>query len=105
MTIQPFAPGECTVIPLAHVDHFTDLDDATSERIILVAQRIVRWMRTGFMPPRVGMLVHGYGVPHAHFILVPQHGPYDLDVGSLREDRGWEDRSRVTCETDFGSRP
>lgn len=78
MTIHPSAPGECTVIPLAHIDHFTDVDDGTAERIMRVAQRIGRRMRLMFQPQRVGMVVHGYGVPHAHLILVPQHGPYDI---------------------------
>jgi histidine triad (HIT) family protein len=35
-------------------------------------------MRAVFAPERVGMVVHGYGVPHAHLVLVPQHGPYDI---------------------------
>ncbi len=78
MTIHPSSPGECTVIPLAHVDHFTDVEDDTAERIMRVAQRIGRRMRQVFHPERVGMVVHGYGVAHAHLILVPQHGPYDI---------------------------
>jgi histidine triad (HIT) family protein len=78
MTLQPFAPGECTVIPRQHIDHFTDIPDDLSERIIVVAQRIGRRVRKVFSPERVGMVVHGYGVPHAHLIIVPQHGPYDI---------------------------
>lgn len=78
MTIQPFAAGECMVIPRAHVDHFTDLDDDVAQRIIVAAQRIGRRMRAVFAPQRVGMVVHGYGVPHAHLILVPQNDPYDI---------------------------
>src|SRR5215216_4610438 len=78
MTLQPFSPGECTVIPRAHIDHFTDLDDALAQRIIVAAQRIGRRMREVFAPERVGMVVHGYGVPHAHLILVPQNGPHDI---------------------------
>ena len=78
MTIQPFAPGEFTVIPLAHVDHFTDVDDATSERLMVIAQRYGRRMRELFRPERVGMIVHGYGVPHAHLVVVPQHGIHDI---------------------------
>ena len=78
MGIRPTAPGECLVIPRAHVDHFTDLDDATAQRIMVVAQKIGRKLRTTFNPVRVGMLVHGFGVAHAHLILVPQHGPYHL---------------------------
>ena len=81
MTLAPSSPGECLVIPVAHVDHFTDLDDPTSERIMMVAQRIGRRMREVFRPQRIGMVVHGFGVAHAHLIIVPQHGPYDITSG------------------------
>jgi len=50
-------------------------------RIMVAAQRIGRRMRTVFTPQRVGMVVHGYGVPHAHLIVVPQHGPFDITSG------------------------
>jgi histidine triad (HIT) family protein len=78
MGIRPTSPGECLVIPKAHIDHFTDLDDGTAQRIMVVAQRIGRRIMTVFKPLRVGMLVHGFGVPHAHLILVPQLGPHHL---------------------------
>lgn len=78
MTLQPTAPGECLVIPRAHVDHFTDLPDATAQHIMAVAQRIGRRVREVFRPERVGFLVHGYGVAHAHLIIVPQQGPHHL---------------------------
>ena len=78
MSIRPTAPGECLVIPTTHVDHFIDLDDDTAQRIMAIGQRIGRRLMTAFKPLRVGMLVHGFGVPHAHFILVPQQGPHHL---------------------------
>jgi len=78
MSIQPSAPGECLVIPKAHIDHFTDVPDEAAQHIMLVAQRIGRRLRIEFEPERVGFLVHGYGVPHAHLIVVPQHGPHHL---------------------------
>jgi histidine triad (HIT) family protein len=78
MTLHPTAPGECLVIPRAHVDHFTDLPDATAQHIMGVAQRIGRRLREVFHPERVGFVVHGYGVAHAHLIIVPQHGPHHI---------------------------
>lgn len=78
MTIRPTAPGECLVIPKAHVDHFTDVDDETAKQIIVVAQRIGRRLRTAFRPLRVGMVVHGFGVAHAHLLVVPQHGIHHI---------------------------
>jgi histidine triad (HIT) family protein len=78
MTLQPTAPGECLVIPKQHIDDFTDVPDAIAQRVIAVAQRIGRRMRDVFPVQRVGYLVHGYGVAHAHFIIVPQQGPHHL---------------------------
>ena len=78
MNVRPTAPGECLVIPKAHVDHFTDVPDDVAAHVMVVAQRIGRRLRALFSPDRVGYLVHGYGVAHAHLILVPQHGPHHL---------------------------
>lgn len=78
MTIRPSAPGECLVIPKAHVDHFTDLPDPLAASLMVVAQRIGRRLRARFPLERVGYLVHGYGVAHAHLIVVPQQGPHHL---------------------------
>ena len=78
MTLQPTAPGECLIIPKEHVDHFTDVSDDVAQRIMLVAQHLGRRMRETFSLERVGYLVHGYGVAHAHFIIVPQQGPHHL---------------------------
>ncbi|MEP6763341.1 MAG: HIT family protein [Gemmatimonadaceae bacterium] len=78
MGIRPSAPGECLVIPKAHIDHFTDVPDDVSAHIMIVAQHIGRAMRTMFAPERVGFLVHGYGVAHAHLVIVPQRGTYHI---------------------------
>ena len=78
MTLTPFSPGECTVIPREHIDHMTDVSDEVAQHMMLIAQRIGRRMRAVFTPQRVGMIVHGYGVPHAHLILVPQNHPHDI---------------------------
>jgi histidine triad (HIT) family protein len=83
MTLQPTAPGECLIIPKAHVDHFIDLPDDVAQRIMLVAQRLGRRMREAFPLERVGYLVHGYGVSHAHFVVVPQQGPNHLTSDRL----------------------
>jgi histidine triad (HIT) family protein len=78
MALRPTAPGECLVIPKAHIDHFSDIADDIAARIMVVAQQIGRRLRSEFRPERVGLLVHGYGVAHAHLIVVPQTGPHHL---------------------------
>tara|TARA_R110002050_G_scaffold32336_1_gene83313 strand:+ start:40 stop:522 length:483 start_codon:yes stop_codon:yes gene_type:complete len=81
MTLRPSQPGECMVIPKQHIDHFTDLSDDLSAHLVVVAQRIGRKMKQVFSPQRIGMVVHGFGVPHAHLLLVAQHNPDDITSG------------------------
>jgi histidine triad (HIT) family protein len=83
MNIQPINPGEFMVIPKEHVDHFCDLPDDLSCRVLLVAQRLSRNLRERLRAERIGLVVHGYGVAHAHLIVVPQHGPDDITSAKL----------------------
>jgi histidine triad (HIT) family protein len=90
MGIRPIHPGECLVIPKEHIDHFTDIADTTAQHIMVIAQKIGRRMREVFKPQQVGMVVHGFGVPHAHLIMIAQHHEDDITSGRfayLKEGR------------------
>ena len=71
MDIRPINTGECMIIPKEHIDHFDDIPDDITSRIILIAQRLTKKIKENFKPLRVGYVVHGFGVPHAHLVLVP----------------------------------
>jgi histidine triad (HIT) family protein len=81
MTLHPTRPGEFMIIPKEHIDHFCDLPDDVSHHIITHAQRLSRNLREHFQPKRVGLVVHGFGVSHAHLIVVPQHEDSDIVSG------------------------
>ena len=78
MNIRPIHPGELMVIPKEHVDHFCDLADDLACHMLAQAQRLSRNLRERLKPRRVGLVVHGFGVPHAHLIVVPLHEPNDI---------------------------
>jgi histidine triad (HIT) family protein len=78
MTLRPINPGEFLLIPKEHVDHFCDLSDELSCHIIVHAQRLSRNLRERLKPQRVGLVVHGYGVAHAHLVVVPLHDSNDI---------------------------
>ena len=78
MNLRAVNKGECMVIPKEHIDHFTDIPDPLAAKILLVAQRIGRKIMQVYQPQRIGYVVHGYGVPHAHFLIVPQNDPNDI---------------------------
>ena len=78
MNIRPIHPGEFMVIPREHIDHFTDLPDELAAHIVIVAQRYARNLLRLFRPRRIGYVVHGFGVAHAHLNVVPQHREDDI---------------------------
>jgi histidine triad (HIT) family protein len=78
MDIRPIRPGQALVIPRLHIDHFCDLPDPLAARVLLFGQRLSRALRDVFQPARVGMVVHGFGVPHAHLNVVPLQHTWDV---------------------------
>ncbi len=78
LDIQPIRPGQALVIPKEHIDHFSDLPDDLAGHIFAQSHRISREIRAKLNPARVGLVVHGYGVAHAHMIIVPQHDEHDI---------------------------
>jgi len=78
LDIHPVNDGACMVIPKEHIDHFTDLPDELASHIMIAAQKIGRNIMKTLGPERVGYVVHGYGVAHAHFVIVPQNDANDI---------------------------
>lgn len=78
MNHKPVHPAECLLIPKEHIDHFMDIDDDLAAKIMRLSQKLSRYIREHFKPQRVGYVVAGYGVAHAHMIIIPQHHAYDI---------------------------
>ena len=83
MDIQPVRPGQVLVIPKQHVDHFSDLPDELAAQIFAKAHQLSKVIRKKLKPERVGLIVHGYGVPHAHMLVVPQEHANDITTAKM----------------------
>ena len=71
LPIALLAPGHTLVVPIEPVDHWIDLDRALHAKVWAVAQSIGRALDDVYRPTKVGVLVVGEEVPHAHIHLVP----------------------------------
>jgi histidine triad (HIT) family protein len=83
MDIQPVRPGQVLVIPKEHIDYFSDISEDLATKIFLKAHEISKMAKAKLNPERVGLVVHGYGVPHAHMIVVPQEHEDDITTGRM----------------------
>jgi histidine triad (HIT) family protein len=79
LTIAPMNPGHTLVVPVAQVDHWTDVDPDLWARIAVVQQAVGRAIMAAFSPTRVGSIIAGLEVPHCHVHLVPIDSEAELD--------------------------
>lgn len=74
LSINPLAYGHTLVVPIEEVDHWVDLSPQLAGHVFAVAHRIGRAQQALFGCDRVGLIIAGYEVPHAHLHLIPtQH--------------------------------
>ena len=71
LPIAVLAPGHTLVVPIEPIDHWIDLDDDLHAHVWGVAKAVGAALQEAFQPSRVGVLVVGEEVPHAHVHLVP----------------------------------
>lgn len=71
LDISPYTLGHTLIVPKKEVDHLWDIDDPLYEHMMKVAKKIANRQRAVLKPPRVGIIVEGFAVPHAHVHVLP----------------------------------
>ena len=84
LDIRPIAPGHTLVIPKNQTDKLFDLSRADLEGLLPFAQRIARALEKAVPCKRVGVIVAGFEVPHAHMHLVPIQEEGDLSFSNAK---------------------
>jgi histidine triad (HIT) family protein len=79
MSINPTHEGHCLVVPVAELDHWTDLDVNARARCFEVASLVATACRSAFGTQRVGLIIAGFEVPHTHLHVIPADEMGDLD--------------------------
>lgn len=101
MSINPMAPGHALVVPVEEVDHWIDGDPDLIAHLFTVSHRVAVAQEKAFGCERVGMIIAGYEVPHAHIHLVPTNEMSELSFANAaaavdRDDlESWADRIRA----------
>lgn len=79
MSINPISAGHTLVVPVAEVDHWIDLPQATATHLMAVGHTIGQAQQRAFSPDRIGLIVAGFEVPHTHLHVLPINSIADLD--------------------------
>lgn len=79
LDINPLAAGHTLVIPKQETDYLFNLDDELLSGLTVFAKRVARAIEKTIACKRVGVVVLGLEVPHAHIHLVPLQNESDIN--------------------------
>ena len=71
LSANPLGPGHTLVVPRVEVDHWVDAEPDLLTHLTGVARAIGAVVATVWQPPRVGLIVAGFEVPHLHLHVFP----------------------------------
>jgi histidine triad (HIT) family protein len=78
LDIFPVAKGHTLVIPKKEVDYIFDLDDDLYIGLQAFAKKVATGLKKAISCQKVGVLVLGLEVPHAHIHLIPMQTEADV---------------------------
>lgn len=80
LSISPINPGHTLIIPKQHTDYFFDLSDKILSEIMIICKPIADAQKKAFNPKmgKIGIMVAGGEVAHAHVHLIPMDHGNDL---------------------------
>jgi histidine triad (HIT) family protein len=85
LSINPLSQGHTLVVPREEVDHWVDADLGLLAHLTTVSHAIGTAVRTVWQPPRVGLLVAGFEVPHLHLHVFPAWSMADFDFANAAQ--------------------
>jgi histidine triad (HIT) family protein len=73
LDIQPYTYGHTLVVPKEQIDHLWDLEDDLYQHVMSVVKQVANRQREVIKPKRIGMVLEGFAVPHAHVHVIPMN--------------------------------
>jgi len=82
----PCKEGHCLLIPKQHVDTIFDLNDEIYNELFSIIKKLEKPLCEVTKAKRLGLILTGFEIPHAHIHLVPLHGSNELfDPGLFKK--------------------
>ncbi|NDV78492.1 HIT family protein [Dysgonomonas sp. 511] len=85
LDINPMTKGHTLVVPKQETDYIFDLDDTTLAQMNIFAKKVAIAIKQAIPCQRVGMMVVGMEVPHAHIHLIPINKESDMILSNQRQ--------------------
>ena len=86
LDIRPIVFGHTLVVPKVEIDYIFDMDDESLSHLHVFAKRVAKVLGQEVKCLRVGVMVAGLEVPHAHIHLIPMQSIVDLSFANPRPE-------------------
>ncbi|NRB46675.1 MAG: HIT family protein [Saprospiraceae bacterium] len=80
LDINPIVKGHTLVIPKMETDYLFDLEDDVIGGLMVFAKKVAKALDQAIPSKRVGVMVVGTEVPHAHIHLLPFQRESDINI-------------------------
>lgn len=84
LEISPLAKGHTLVVPKKEIDYIFDLEDNLLAEMIIFAKKVAKSIKQAIPCSKVGILVIGDEVPHAHIHLIPFNNVNEMSINTPR---------------------
>jgi diadenosine tetraphosphate (Ap4A) HIT family hydrolase len=85
LATEPIVAGHTLVIPIEQIDDWWKLPDSLLAHLMHVSKQVSKTLLATYDAERIGVLVSGFEVPHAHLHLLPANNMSDLEIS----DASW----------------
>ncbi|MBD3251398.1 HIT domain-containing protein [Candidatus Uhrbacteria bacterium] len=84
LDINPVQHGMTLIIPKEEIDNSFDMPDELYCDFLKIAKKLYEPIRRAAGSERVGLVIEGLDVPHAHIKMIPISKPGDLDQSNAK---------------------
>ena len=101
LDINPVAKGHTLVVPKDEVDYLFDLDGGTLAGLMLFSKKVAKALDKAIACKRVGVMVIGTEVPHAHVHLIPFQRESQMSVTAPKLHFTKEEMAEIARTVNF----
>lgn len=98
LDINPMVAGHTLVVPKVEVDYIFDLDDEVLAGLNVFAKKVALAIEQVIPCKRVGVMVIGTEVPHAHIHLLPFQKESQFNITSPRIELSTEEMTAIASK-------
>ena len=95
LDIFPLRKGHTLVVPKQETDYIFDLEDELLGEMTVFSKKVAKAIELTISCDRIGVVVLGLEVPHAHIHLIPIKGIHDIDFSQAKLKLSHEELANI----------